>query len=49
MDEQREDDQLDLIYNSSVSIQDIAWKTSREQWSIETGGVKGSGRSVMAA
>ena len=49
MDEQRQDDQLEPIYNSSVPIQDIALKTSREQWVIETGGERGSGRSVQAA
>ena len=48
MDEQRQDDQLEPIYNSSVAIQDIALKTSREQWMIETGGERGSGRSVLA-
>ena len=48
MDEQRQDNQLDSIYNSSVPIQDIALKTSREQWTIETGGKRGSGRSVLA-
>ena len=49
MDKQRQDDQLEPIYNSSVPIQDIALKTSREQWKIETGGQKGSGRSALAA
>ena len=49
MDEQRQDDQLEPMYNISVSIQDIALKTSREQWTIETGGERGSGRSVLAA
>ena len=49
MDEQRLDDQLEPIYNSSVLIQDIAWKTSREQWVIETGGDRGLGKSVLAA
>ena len=43
MDEQREDDQLQPIYNSSEPIQDIALKTSRERWTIETGGKRGSG------
>ena len=38
MDEQRQDDQLEPIYNSSVPIQDIALKTSQEQWTTETGG-----------
>ena len=49
MDEQRLDDQLQPIYNSSVPIQNVAWKTYREQWTIETDGEKGSGRSVLAA
>ena len=31
-----------------MSIQDIALMTSREQWTIETGGVGGSGRSMLA-
>ena len=48
MDEQRQDDQLEPIYNSSVPIQDVAFKTFREQWTIETGGERGSGRSVLA-
>ena len=42
MDEQRQDNQLEPIYNSSVPIQDVALKT------IETGGGRGSGRSVLA-
>ena len=36
------------IYNSSVPIQDVVLKTSREQWTIETGGERGSGKSVLA-
>ena len=47
MDEQRQDDQLESIYNSSVPIQNIALKTDRERWTIETGGERGSGRSVL--
>ena len=50
MDEQRRDNQLESIYNSSVAILDIALKTYRERWMIETGGERGSGdRSVLAA
>ena len=45
MDEQRQGDQLHLIYHSSVPIQ--ALKTSRERWTIETGGGRGLGRSVL--
>ena len=41
-------DELEPIYNSSVLIQDIALKTFWEQWTIETGGERGSGRSVLA-
>ena len=48
MDEQKQDDLLEPINNSSVPIQDIACKTSREQWTIETGGERGSGRSELA-
>ena len=48
MDEQKEDNQLEPMYNSSLLIQDTALKTSRKQWMIETGGKRGSGRSVMA-
>ena len=49
MDEHRLDDQLEPIYNSSVPIQDVNLKTSWEQWTIETGGESGSGRSMLAA
>ena len=36
------------IYNCSVPIQDITLKTTRVRWTIETGGKRGSGRSVLA-
>ena len=49
MDEQRQDDQLELIYNSSVLKQDIDLKTFWEQWMIETGDKRGSLRSVLVA
>ena len=49
MDEQRQDDKLEPIYNSSVPIQDVALKTSLEQWTIETGDKRRSGRSLLAA
>ena len=48
MDEQKLDDSLEPIYNSSVPIQDVALKTCWEQWTIETGGERGSARSVVA-
>ena len=37
------------IYNSSVPIQDVAWMTSRERWTIETGGERVSRRFILAA
>ena len=48
MDKQRQDDQLEAICNSSVSIQDVVLKTYREQWTIEAGGERESGRSMLA-
>ena len=48
MEEQRQDDQREPIYNSFVPIQDVALKTYRERWTIEKGGRRGSGRSVLA-
>ena len=49
MDEQSLNNQLESIYNNSVPIQDVALKTSRERWTIEPGGMRGSGRSLLAA
>ena len=49
MDEQKLDDQLEPIYNNSVLIQDVAWKTYWEWWTIEMNGKRGSGKSVLAA
>ena len=49
MDEQMLDDQQEPIYHSSVPIQDVAWKTYRERQMIETGGKRGSGKSVLVA
>ena len=49
MDEQRQEDQLEPTYNSSVPIQDVALKTYKKQWTIEKGGDRGSGRSVRMA
>ena len=31
-------DQLELIFNSSVLTQDVAWWTCRKRWMIETDG-----------
>ena len=46
-DEQRQDDQLEPTYKSPVPIQDVALRTCRKQWTIEKGGEKGSGISVL--
>ena len=49
MDEQRQNDQIEPTYSSSVPIEDIALRTSRKQWTIETGGERGSGIYVLVA
>ena len=41
--------QLDHIYNSSVPIQYLALKNSRERWIIDTCGKRGSGKTMLAA
>ena len=46
MDEQRQDDQLEP---TSAPIQNVALMTYRKRWTIETGGGKGSERSVLPA
>ena len=48
MDEQRQDDRLESICSSSVPIRDLALKTYREWWTIETGSKRGLGRSMLA-
>ena len=48
MDEQRQDDQLEPTYNSSVLIQGVALKTSRERLTIVTDTEKVSKRSMLA-
>ena len=49
MDEQKQDDQLEPLCNSCVPMQDIDSKTSLKRWTIETGGERESGKSVLAA
>ena len=49
MDEQRQDDQLELIYNSSILIQYGALKIYRKRWTIETGDGTGPGRYMLTA
>ena len=47
-DDQVLEDQLEIIYNRSVQTQNVAWKTCRERWTIETNGARGPGKSVLA-
>ena len=49
MDEQRQDDQVEPTYISSVPIRDVVLKTNRKQWTIGWGGDRGSGISVLIA
>ena len=49
MDKQKQDDQQEPIFSSSVQIEDVALKTCRKQWTMEKGGEKGSGISVLMA
>ena len=49
MDEQRQDNQLDPTYNSSVLIENVALKTYWKRWTIKKGVGGGSGRSVLMA
>ena len=38
MDVQRQDDQVEPTYSSSVPIRDVALRTCRKQWTIGRGG-----------
>ena len=49
MDEQRQDDQLEPTYSSSVPIRDVVLRTCRKQWMIGRGGERGSGISLLIA
>ena len=49
MDEQKQDDQLEPTYKSSMPIWDVALKTYWKQWMIERGGERGSGISMLMA
>ena len=49
IDEQKLDNQLESIYNNSVLIQDVAWKTCRKRWTIETSGERGSRKFELVA
>ena len=47
--EQKQGDQLEPTYSSSVRIRDVALKTSQKRWTIGKGGKRGSGISVLVA
>ena len=49
MVEQKQHDQLEPTYNSSVLTQDVVLKTCQKQWMIGRGGERGSGISVLMA
>ena len=47
MAEQKQDNQLELTYSSSVPIRDVALRTCWKWWTIGRGGKRGSGISVL--
>ena len=47
MDEQRRDDQLEPLFNSSKPILDVALKTYWERWTIEMGVGRGSRKPLL--
>ena len=49
MAEQKQDDQLEPTYSSSVRIRGVALKTRRKRWTIGRGGERGSGISMQMA
>ena len=49
MVKQKQDDQLEPTYSSSVRIRDVALKTYKKRWTIEKSGERGSGISVPMA
>ena len=49
MDEQGLCDQLEHINKSSLLIQDVVWKTSKERRTIVKSGERGLGKSVQVA
>ena len=49
MDKQKQGDQLEPTYSSSVKIRGVALRTCRKGWTIGRGGEKGSGISVLMA
>ena len=49
MAEQKQGDQLEPTYSSSVRIRDVALTTRQKPWNIGRSGERGSGISVMEA
>ena len=49
MAEQKQGDQLELTYSSSVRIQEVTLRTCQKRWTIGRGGKRGSGISVLVA
>ena len=49
MAEQKQDDQLEHTYSSSVRIRDVALKTCQRRWTIGRSGKSGAAISVLAA
>ena len=47
MDEQRQDNQLEPTYRSSVLIWDVAMRICQKQWTIGSRGTRGSGISML--
>ena len=49
MVKQKQDDQLEHTYSSSVRIRDVALKTCQRRWTIGRSGERGSGISVLVS
>ena len=49
MAKQKQDDELEHIFSSSVRIRDVALKTCQRRWTIGRSGERGSGISVLVA
>ena len=49
MIEQKQDDQLEPTYSSSVRIRNVALRTCQKRWTIGWSGERGSGISVLTA
>ena len=49
MAKQKQDDQLEPTYSSSVGIRDVALRTCQKRWTIGRSGERGSGISMLVA